>query len=192
MLYTTFAKAHEEGACIESYRKMTKSLGGITKYGKDTPIPLDKVIEVCGLQDAIWSLRCTIEESENISIEFACRCAEHVLHFFEDKYPNDRRPRQAIEAARNCITNKSLAAVSAASAASAARSAAYAAVSAVSATWSAARSAVSAARSAVSAARSAEYAAYAAYAAVSAVSAVSAESAEIQWQTEEFLKLLNQ
>ena len=185
MLYTTFAKAHEEGACIESYRKMAKSLGGITKYGKDTPIPLDKVIEVCGLQDAIWSLRCTIEESENISIEFACRCAEHVLHFFEDKYPNDRRPRQAIEAARNCITNKSLAAVSAASAASAARSAAYAAVSAVSATWSAARSAVSAARSA-------EYAAYAAYAAVSAVSAVSAESAEIQWQTEEFLKLLNQ
>ena len=26
--------------------------------------------------------------------------AEKVLHYFEDKYPKDRRPRQAIEAAR--------------------------------------------------------------------------------------------
>jgi len=27
-------------------------------------------------------------------------CAERVLHFFEDKYPEDRRPRMAIEAGR--------------------------------------------------------------------------------------------
>jgi hypothetical protein len=31
---------------------------------------------------------------------FACDCADHVLHFFEDKYPNDKRPREAIEAGR--------------------------------------------------------------------------------------------
>ena len=31
---------------------------------------------------------------------FAADCAEHVLSFFEEKYPNDTRPRQAIEAAR--------------------------------------------------------------------------------------------
>lgn len=31
---------------------------------------------------------------------FCCDCAEHVLHIFEAKYPNDMRPRRAIEAAR--------------------------------------------------------------------------------------------
>lgn len=31
---------------------------------------------------------------------WAARCAEHVLHFFEDVRPSDTRPRDAIEAAR--------------------------------------------------------------------------------------------
>ena len=118
MLHTTFNKAHEAGACTESYKKMAKALGGITKYGKHTPIPLDKVLEVCGLQDTIWAMRCTIEPSENILIELACRCAEHTLTNFESLYPDDKRPRKAIEAARVCITDKSEAARSAARSAS--------------------------------------------------------------------------
>jgi cation diffusion facilitator CzcD-associated flavoprotein CzcO len=28
---------------------------------------------------------------------WAANCAEHTLHFFEDKYPNDKRPRFALE-----------------------------------------------------------------------------------------------
>src|SRR5258706_15389434 len=31
---------------------------------------------------------------------FAADCAEHVLHFYTDKHPNDDRPAKAIEAAR--------------------------------------------------------------------------------------------
>ena len=31
---------------------------------------------------------------------FAADCAESVLHLFEKRYPNDSRPRKAIEAAR--------------------------------------------------------------------------------------------
>ena len=31
---------------------------------------------------------------------FAADCAEHVIHLFEREYPNDDRPRKAIEAAR--------------------------------------------------------------------------------------------
>ena len=128
MLNTTFRKAKEARACTESYKKMGLALGGIRKYGKDTPIPLSKVVEVCGLMDAIWALRCTIEPSENLLIEFVCRCAEHVLHFYEDKYPDDKRPRQAITAARICIADKSAAARDTAWAArDAARAAAWAA-----------------------------------------------------------------
>ena len=59
-------------------------------------------------------MRATTESSENLLIEFVCQCAEHVLHFYEDKYPDDKRPRLAIEAARQCITNKSPAAWAAA------------------------------------------------------------------------------
>lgn len=32
---------------------------------------------------------------------FAADCAEHVLYLFEGKYPDDKRPRQAIQAARD-------------------------------------------------------------------------------------------
>jgi len=160
MLHTTFALAKKNQACIESYRKMGDALGGITKYGKDTPIPLDKVIEILGLDDAIWTLRCTLEPSENFTIEFACRCAEHVLHFYEDKYPDDKRPRKAIEAARICITDKS---------------------------WDAAEAA---ARAAEAAARDAAWAA--ARDAAEATAWDAAWAAEVKWQTEMFLKMLNE
>ena len=38
--------------------------------------------------------------SERTARLFAADCAEHVLHLFEEEYPNDNRPRKAIEAAR--------------------------------------------------------------------------------------------
>ena len=107
MLFTTFKKLHENQACTEGYQKLARSLGGVNKYGEDMPIPLDKILESNGLQDTIWSLRATTESSENLLIEFACRCAEHVLHFYEDKYPDDKRPRRAIETTLVCITDKS-------------------------------------------------------------------------------------
>ena len=135
MLHTTFNKLHENGACIEGYQKLAKSLDGVHKYGKDTPIPLGKIIESNGLQDTIWTLRATIEPSEDLLIEFACRCAEHVLHFFEDKYPTDKRPRLAIEAARYCITDKSPKAAAARDAAWAARAAAGDAAGAAEEKW---------------------------------------------------------
>ena len=172
MLHTTLNKCHEAGACKAGYRKLAKYLGGITTYGKDTPIPLSKIVESNGLLDAIWTLRCTLEPSKDIQIEFACRCAEHVLHFYEDKYPNDDRPRKAIEAARACITDKSQAAEAAAWAA---RAAAWAA------------RAASGAAGAARAAGAAEAAAWAVRAA-----AWAAGAAEQEWQTKTFLELLNQ
>ena len=125
MLHTTFRKLHENEACRKGYTKLARSLGGVNKYGRDTPIPLDKIIESNGLPDTLWAFRATIETSDDLLIEFACRCAEHVLPFYEDKYPKDNRPRKAIEAARVCITDKSQTARDAAE--DAARAAAWAA-----------------------------------------------------------------
>ena len=53
---TTFHKCHKASACTRSYKKMATALGGITKYGRDTDIPVSLVLEVLGRDDAIWVL----------------------------------------------------------------------------------------------------------------------------------------
>ena len=88
---------------------------------------------------------------------FAILCAESVLKYFEDKYPDDDRPRKAIEAAKEYLKTK-LAAYAAADAADAAY-AAYAAADAA----DAARAAYAAAGAAYAAAGVAYAAADAAY-----------------------------
>jgi len=72
MLHTTFRKARKAGACLYEYNKMTKTLGGVKKYGEDTPIPLDKILDVCGLDAALWCLRCTIELTDREIRLLAC------------------------------------------------------------------------------------------------------------------------
>ena len=107
------------------------------------------------------------------SVALSIYAAELVIENFERQYPNDRRPREAIEAAKAWIINPCE------STESAARSAESAAWSAESAAWSAAWSAESAAWSARSAAWSAAWSARSAESAAwSAESAAwSAESA---------------
>jgi len=62
---------------------------------------------------------------KNATVECAARFAESVLHIYEAKYPNDDRPRKAIEATRS--GNVTADANAANAAAYAARAAAYAA-----------------------------------------------------------------
>ena len=96
--------------------------------------------------------------------------AERVLHIYESKYPNDDRPRKAIEAARNgdiasnAAANANAAAVNAVYAAYAAYAAAYAAADAASAAdvYADAYAAAYAAAAAASASAAVAYAVYAA------------------------------
>jgi hypothetical protein len=46
------------------------------------------------------------EWNRKTAVLFACDCAEHVLHFFEERYPKDKRPREAIQAAREYVDGK--------------------------------------------------------------------------------------
>lgn len=62
-LTTTFAKLHDARACKEGYAKLARHLGGVDKYGKETPIPLGVILDSNGLDDTIWCLRCTNEPS---------------------------------------------------------------------------------------------------------------------------------
>ena len=97
MLTTTFRKLKEHIACDEGYKKLGKNLGGIRKYGKDTPIKLLQILDSNGLDDTIWCLRATTENSDYLSRKFAVMCAERVLPIFEKAYPEDKRPRECIE-----------------------------------------------------------------------------------------------
>jgi hypothetical protein len=117
-----------------------------------------------------------------------CRCARLVLHLFEDKYPDDNRPRLAIESAERYSVGDGYdpkpadAAYAAAYAADAAYSAAYADAAAYAADAAYAAAYADAAAYAADAADAAAYAAdaaaaYAAYAADAAYAAAYAADA---------------
>jgi hypothetical protein len=50
-------------------------------------------------EDAYWLLARLLPPQDRV--EWACRCAERVLPVWEAAYPDDDRPRRAIEAARS-------------------------------------------------------------------------------------------
>ena len=107
--------------------------------------------------------------------QFAILCAEAVLEYFEFKFPNDDRPRKAIEAAKAYIKNPNVAANAVYEASSAAADAADAADVA-------ANAAHVAANAASSAAAKAAYVAYAsAYAAAYAAADVAADVAYVAY-----------
>jgi hypothetical protein len=129
--------------------------------------------------------------NERTALLFACDCAERVLPIFEKEFPDDKRPRIAIETARQYANGKATteeldaAWVAAWDAAWAAKAAGAAAEAARAAGW-AARAAGEAAGWA--AGRAAVWAAKAAEAARAAVWA--ARNAEKKWQTNKLLILL--
>ena len=97
-LTITFAQAKATDACEQSYRKMARHLGGITKYGAGTPVPIETILDVCGMEDALWALS-AIRDAKTPRL-WACDCAERVLPIFESDRPGDLRPRDAIRASR--------------------------------------------------------------------------------------------
>lgn len=94
-LHTTFSLLKQYDACVEGYTKLAEHLGGVRKYGEDTPIPIVTILESNNVQDATWSLRAVLPEQEverdRLARHYAADCAEHVLHYYEDRYPGDTR-----------------------------------------------------------------------------------------------------
>ena len=195
MLHTTFARVKEAGACQASYRKFARHKGGVYKWGKDTPFGLDEVLEVCGLGDALWCFRVTIEPADKIARLLACDYAERVLPIFEKSLPGDMRPRRAIETSRRFANGLASQAELAAAgdAARTARAAAWAAEAAAWAAWAAASAAGDAARAARAAAWAASAAGDAAWAAAGDAArdaARAANNTEREWQVERLKQYL--
>ena len=143
MLTTSFKLLHDAHACPERYAHLGRALGGIRAYGRNTPIPLARILETNDLDDALWALRAVPDEQaaerDRLARLFACWCARQVWHLLTDE-----RNRRAVEVAERYAVGEATADELDA-AESAARSAAR---SAADAAWSAADAARSAARNA--------------------------------------------
>src|SRR3990167_94297 len=82
----------EYGACKEG------KTWAVSVIGKG--MPLSKMLPLFDRADwMIWLLRKTVAADKTIFFRLAIACAESVLYIFKKKYPNDKRPRKAIEAA---------------------------------------------------------------------------------------------
>ena len=94
ILTTTLNLLKEKHACKEGYEKLIRSLG--INYSKDKSINLLTILESNDLDDMLWCLR-AVEQDISEVIKFAAIAAEKVLPIFEAKYPDDKRPRKAVE-----------------------------------------------------------------------------------------------
>ena len=163
ILTTTFNLLRDAAFDHNSYTKLRKALKGV----KDTePINLITILDVLNIEDALWALRATEQNCDKVARLMASDFAEDTLPTWKKYYPNDNRPAEAIQAARDfangLITKEQLnIAYAAADAASAAAYAAYDAAAVHAASAYAYASAYAAASYAASDAASA--AAYAAY-----------------------------
>lgn len=162
-MITTLNKLKKAGACRERYTHLAKALG--RKFSRDAELPIERILEINGLDDALWALSHAVEGGEKICRLFAADCAERVLPNFLKVFPNDTRPAEAIAAARAYARGEiGDAALEAARAAAwAARAATGAAAGAAgAAAWAASWAARAAAWDAAGAARAAGAAAWAA------------------------------
>jgi hypothetical protein len=98
MITTTLNKISALSPPKDEWEKLLKHLGKVV--ADDEPLRFSTIAESNGLSDAMWFLRSICPEYDKDVILFFADCAEAVLHIYEEQYPEDVRPRQAIEGAR--------------------------------------------------------------------------------------------
>ena len=77
-------------------RKKIHAELGVT-YPKDTPLPLERVLEISCLHYTLQALR-TVDGHRKAMCLYICNCMKYSLNFFEQAHPHDKCPRQYIEA----------------------------------------------------------------------------------------------
>lgn len=96
-IYTTLNKIKQHNPCPDGWDKLLKFLN--KTEADDEPLNLLTILESNGAHDCVWAFRTT--EDCPVYRLIAADFAGSVLHIFEEKYPDDNRPRLAIQAARD-------------------------------------------------------------------------------------------
>lgn len=89
---TTLNKIRSHGPCESGWRKLLKGLG--KSEADDSNLSLERILEINGLDDALWALR-SVDGIEKAARLFACDCAQRVAHLNPDP-----RVQAAIDTAR--------------------------------------------------------------------------------------------
>jgi len=97
VLPATLRAIRKKKAFQVDWQKMLDGLDIDTEI--KTPLPLLKILETNGIVDTIRVLRAVDKKYRNAVRLFACHCARKVLPIYENEFPNEERPRKAIEAA---------------------------------------------------------------------------------------------
>ena len=100
----TLKQIRKHSPCQDGWEKLLEHLGK-TK-ADDEPLKFSTILESNGSGDAIWCLRALPEEHSGKIRYLAADFAERVLHIFEEKHPNDKRPREAIQGVRDYVEGK--------------------------------------------------------------------------------------
>lgn len=96
-IYTTLNKIKQHNPCSDGWDKLLKFLN--KTEADDEPLNLLTILESNGAHDCVWAFRTT--EDCPVYRLIAADFAGSVLHIFEEKYPDDNRPRLAIQSARD-------------------------------------------------------------------------------------------
>lgn len=87
--FTTLKQLREAGACTKRYAFLRKILG--KNYGDNTPVALVKILEINGLDDALWVPESAIS-GDYILVRyrlFAVACCQDILHLMQDNKSRD-------------------------------------------------------------------------------------------------------
>lgn len=101
---TTLNAIRKHSPCEDGWEKLLEHLGK-TK-ADDEPLRFSTILESNGIDDALWCLRSVSPQYDKEIRLLAADYAERALHLYEEKYPNDDRPRKAIQAARDFAEGK--------------------------------------------------------------------------------------
>lgn len=93
-IYTTLKQIRSHSPCEDGYKKLVKSLGGLS-YGEDAPITFKQIYESNGYDDTLWCLRTVDGKWFPLWRHFACDAADDVRHLMIDD-----RSLNAIDVAR--------------------------------------------------------------------------------------------
>ena len=98
---TTFQKIKDHHFCKDGWEKLIKHFNPTSL---DEEILISNIIESNGIRDAIWALRAV--EDRNRVMLFCADVAESVLHIYEAKHPENKAPREVIEAIRLFVNGR--------------------------------------------------------------------------------------
>ena len=97
---TTLARIRAAGPCEDGWRRLLSGLGKVA--ADDESLPLLTVLDINGLDDAIWVLSYAMPD-DRLARHFQAWCAEQVLPLFVAERPNDNRVANQIAMLRNDI-----------------------------------------------------------------------------------------